>query len=199
MSPRTDDQNQKIKDERREQILQAAQRLFARNGLASVKMTDLAAAAGTSQGLLYHYFPSKEALLAAVVERAMRKASRISSTALEQPGTPWDRIQYLCQEMIAATRTDPENALISIQALTSDTMREAARSLLQQYGFQTFMNVLTLIRQGQEAGQVVSGDAVELTLAYLAMLQGLTLIRLQGDAVIAAFPSADTVLRMLKA
>ncbi len=59
MSPRKEEQNQQIRDERREEILQAALRVFARKGLVAAKITDIANAAGLSHGLIYHYFSSK--------------------------------------------------------------------------------------------------------------------------------------------
>lgn len=42
--------------------------VFAERGFAQTTIKDLADAAGTSDGLMYHYFPSKEKLLEAVVE-----------------------------------------------------------------------------------------------------------------------------------
>ncbi|MBE1878316.1 TetR/AcrR family transcriptional regulator [Myceligenerans pegani] len=54
---------------RRQRIVDAATRLVARNGSRGTNLAEIAAAAGVSQsGLLYHY-PSKEALLNAVLDR----------------------------------------------------------------------------------------------------------------------------------
>jgi AcrR family transcriptional regulator len=57
--PRSSQQNQRIKDERREQIMQAGLTVFAHNGLAAAKISDVAAAADLSYGLVYHYFRDK--------------------------------------------------------------------------------------------------------------------------------------------
>ncbi len=54
---------------RRAQLLDAALAVFADKGLEAATVKDLSAAAGVAQGLLYHYFPSKEALLEAALER----------------------------------------------------------------------------------------------------------------------------------
>jgi AcrR family transcriptional regulator len=54
-------------EERRLQILDTALDVFASKGFAAASIKDIAAAAGISQGLLYHYFNSKEALLEATV------------------------------------------------------------------------------------------------------------------------------------
>ena len=56
---------QKLERERR--IVKAAEWLFARKGYAEVAMEDVAARAGLAVGTIYNYFPSKSALLLAIV------------------------------------------------------------------------------------------------------------------------------------
>lgn len=55
--------------ERRTQIIDAAERRFARAGFHRTTMQDVAAEAGMSPGNLYRYFPSKDALVAGLCER----------------------------------------------------------------------------------------------------------------------------------
>src|SRR5262245_44598035 len=54
---------------RLENILEAALRVFGDKGLARAKMSDVAAAAGVSQGTLYNYVESKEALFRLLLDR----------------------------------------------------------------------------------------------------------------------------------
>ena len=54
--------------DRRAQILDTAKRLFAERGFHATSMRDLCAALGMSAGNLYHWFPSKQAIIAAFVE-----------------------------------------------------------------------------------------------------------------------------------
>ncbi|MFA5629602.1 MAG: TetR/AcrR family transcriptional regulator [Dehalococcoidales bacterium] len=56
-------------EERRTQILDTALSVFAHKGFAGTTVKDIACSAGISDGLMYHYFPSKEKLLEAVVEK----------------------------------------------------------------------------------------------------------------------------------
>ena len=58
------------RDERREEILDAALRLFAHRDVESVAMHELARESGASPALVYHYFGDKHALAAAALERA---------------------------------------------------------------------------------------------------------------------------------
>src|ERR1700743_1944326 len=52
---------------RRRQILDAAEKRFREAGLHAVKMADVASEAGVSVGMIYQYFPSKEALIEGLV------------------------------------------------------------------------------------------------------------------------------------
>jgi len=57
------------KQERERRIIKAAERLFARKGYAEVAMEKVAGRAGLAVGTIYNYFPSKSALLLAIVKR----------------------------------------------------------------------------------------------------------------------------------
>lgn len=55
--------------EREEQILQVASEHFARKGVLGASMSAIARDAGITRALLYHYFPGKDSLAAAVTRR----------------------------------------------------------------------------------------------------------------------------------
>lgn len=58
-------------DARPDEILDAALALFIQKGFAQTRVDEIARAAGLSKGAVYLYFPSKEALLEGLVERAV--------------------------------------------------------------------------------------------------------------------------------
>ena len=63
MSPRSATANQTVRDATRGRFeIAHALRLFGERGYASTPVSAIAAAAGVSQGLLYHYFPGKDRL-----------------------------------------------------------------------------------------------------------------------------------------
>ncbi len=68
MSPRTSKQNEEIRIEKRQQILNAALKLFADFGFHATSISSIAKEAGVSKGLMYNYFASKEALLYAITD-----------------------------------------------------------------------------------------------------------------------------------
>jgi len=77
MSPRTEKQLQKIRDEKRELILQTALELFADKGFYATSISNIANKAGISQGLLYSYFKSKEDLLHVLFDNYLKLMSNM--------------------------------------------------------------------------------------------------------------------------
>jgi AcrR family transcriptional regulator len=63
MSPRPD-----VSEERRNQIIESAIKVFAREGFANTRMEDVATESGLSKGLLYWYFKSKEEIIIAIAD-----------------------------------------------------------------------------------------------------------------------------------
>jgi AcrR family transcriptional regulator len=61
--PRTKEQYEKIRQEKRQLIKETALSLFAANGYEATSISDIARSAGISKGLMYNYFTSKEELL----------------------------------------------------------------------------------------------------------------------------------------
>jgi AcrR family transcriptional regulator len=59
------------KEKRREELVDAALRVFSRVGFATAKMEDVAVEAGTSKGTVYLYFDSKEHLFEEMVKAKM--------------------------------------------------------------------------------------------------------------------------------
>ena len=71
MFPRTKDQFEEIREGKRRQILDAAIECFATTGYHAVTISELAAHAGISKGLMYNYFKSKDELLKSIFKEIM--------------------------------------------------------------------------------------------------------------------------------
>jgi AcrR family transcriptional regulator len=69
-------------DIRRAELLDRAAALFVRDGYDNVSLNDLIADAGVSKGAFYHWFPSKDALIAALAERSASETFAFVEDAL---------------------------------------------------------------------------------------------------------------------
>ena len=64
MAPKPD-----VSEERKDQILEAATRVFTQRGFDDARMDDIVAESGLSKGAIYWYFDSKEAIIVAILDR----------------------------------------------------------------------------------------------------------------------------------
>lgn len=110
--------------DRRAEILDAAERCFARAGFHRASMQDICSEAGMSPGNLYRYFASKEALIAGICER--NRADAVASFALVDEAADFfqglaglaqhhlvDRTDAeigICAEIMAESRRHPDIA-----------------------------------------------------------------------------------------
>jgi AcrR family transcriptional regulator len=78
-------------DERRRQLLDAGAKLFAGHAFEEISMRQIAAEAGVSKPLLYHYFPSKDDLFIAAVNEAASELRALIEPSGE--GTPVDQLR----------------------------------------------------------------------------------------------------------
>ena len=75
-----------VAERTREQILEAALATFAARGFAATSLRDIAVAAGTTHGLIRHYFGAKEDVWRAAVDRAVaRFADAVTPYAMAAP------------------------------------------------------------------------------------------------------------------
>lgn len=82
----------------REELVEVAVELFARNGFAGTSIRDIAEAVGRSVSNVYHYFENKEALWLAILERSVKALPARLRGAIESVSEPRDRITALVRE-----------------------------------------------------------------------------------------------------
>jgi AcrR family transcriptional regulator len=196
--PRTEESNQRIREEQKRKIIVAATKVFARKGLAATKMADIAKEAAISYGLLYHYFDTKELIFKATVERGTLAFERLIAEAREQTGTPWERILHLTTIILEGMKRFPEGFLVTNQAFVNDSISPEIRNIAQEDSLRGFALFQELIIEGQKLGQIVEGNPGELTQLYFACIGGLGQSLAYVGIPDEDFPSPETLLRMLK-
>ena len=102
--PRTQEERS---ERSRQQILDAALKLFSHRGYGATSVQEIAEAAGLSKGNLYHHFPDKETVFRALLDRYFQ--------AMSQPDFPFNQV--------LATGTFPEN-LEQIGRAAHDMVRD---------------------------------------------------------------------------
>lgn len=86
---------------RREMILSAAADLFRQQGYRGTRIEDLGAAVGMTGPAVYRHFPSKEALLAELLQRATDRAQRDVRAALDADLPPRETLERIVVDSVA--------------------------------------------------------------------------------------------------
>lgn len=177
--PRTAEHIQRLKDERREEILRAALRVFARKGLSASKISDIAAAAGLSHGLVYHYFESKEAVFAALLFEVLDATEDMSAPVRDRSQKPVQRLRALLDAWLARAEHEPEVLLLLLQGVVSDTIPAEVQTRMDEFHETFYLPLVSLMQDGQADGTIVASvPAPELTATLIAMLHGMAIMRL---------------------
>lgn len=93
------------REETQQQLLRAALELFAEEGFSSTSMRAIAKAAGVSPGLSYHYYPSKESLLQAILAQG---AADVFSTFTTAGGDTELTLPVLLNNIVSLVKTKKE-------------------------------------------------------------------------------------------
>lgn len=170
---------------RREEVLGAAEELFAAAGYERTSLERIAAASGHSVGSIYNLFPSKEAVYAAVLERPARLLVEHLTDCATAPGPGMDRVLSMAATAVRDMRAFPDHARMRLATPTphpsSAPQREITAAILARYA--------RAIRDGQADGTVRAGAPGDLA-RYLG---GLVLAHIHVDPGIAGRQGPTTL------
>ncbi len=166
----------KVVEDRREQILDAAIRVFAQKGFTRATNKDIAREAGITPGLIYHYFESKEAVMKAIIESRspLGMLRSLPPETLELP--PETFLPFLLKQVLGIVEGEDFVRLIRVflpEIIHNPEMLPIGASALQQaLGF--LVNYLT---SKVESGQLRRGDASLTAQVLLGSMVGFVLRR----------------------
>ncbi|HWI64611.1 MAG TPA: TetR/AcrR family transcriptional regulator, partial [Symbiobacteriaceae bacterium] len=172
-------QNEKIREERRAEILAAAIETFAREGFAETSVSAIAKAAGVSHGTVFLYFPTKEDLFrAAVVEPLAQYEEPFFRILTAGEGTPLERIERFVRAQVLAC-AGQESYMRLVHYVLG--LRRRFPNLAEQiFGFsRRQVQILgPVISEGQAMGQLAPGNPFAIATTYFAWLNGASLVHL---------------------
>ena len=171
MSPRPN-----VTDERKSQIIAAAEDVFTQKGFDEARMDDIAEETGLSKGTLYLYFKSKDDIIIAILDRIFQREfkafeqmdlSTISAT--EAINLFVDTVSKDIKIML---RLMPIAYEFLALAFRNKTVQKALKVYVNHY-----MNILVpIIENGIASGEFKEVDPKEVAIAMGAVLEGTILI-----------------------
>ncbi|MCM1258946.1 MAG: TetR/AcrR family transcriptional regulator [Roseburia sp.] len=155
-----------------DKILDALQNLLLERKIQNISVSEIAKAAGMGKGSLYYYFPSKEAILNALIERSYEQPIKTAKTLARQTEIP----PFTRMAMIFQTCRNASASFLNQSQSSADTTREEHAFLIQKYSKHIIMELkpelTTIIEQGISRGEIqfeYPGALAEIVLIVLVV------------------------------
>lgn len=136
MSPRSQQQFEEIREERKAAIERAALEVFAIDGYHLASVSKIAKEAGVSKGLMYNYFESKEELLKCLIRDSIAEAMQRIKIPMDRPLERADVIQFV-DDSFDAILEEPKKwklfLTVFMQQDVLDLMKDEMMQLAVQY------------------------------------------------------------------
>lgn len=178
----------------RDRILESARELFLQNGFEGVSVRRIAERARCSPGMLYHFFASKELLLARVVEDTFAKLDALMTRSAAAGPDPLQRLRKTLDSYVRFGLQHPHEYLFLFVHGHSHVAPDVL-SVFETRGAACYDKLRALCAQCAEAGLLRAGlgSADETAQALWASIHGL--IHLLHSAEGFPFISRERLIR----
>lgn len=179
MSPRPN-----VTDERKVQIINAAEDVFAQKGFDEARMDDIAEETGLSKGTLYLYFKSKDDLIIAILDRIFQREFRQLQN-LDQDGISateaiWKMIDWVTKDIMGILRLIP----IAYEFLALAFRNKYVQQVFKEY-LNRYLDILVpIFQRGIDSGEFRQADAHEVAIAGSAIIEGTLLLWVYDKSVV---------------
>jgi AcrR family transcriptional regulator len=158
--------------DRREQILQAAQKLFADKGFRETNLNDVAVQLGFRRQAVYHYFPSKEDILYELIDRAGQAIATSAQPTLDADMPPAEKLAEVVRNHVRQLLTNIDvfriqfSELFKLSGQRADGLRRDMAAYVH--------SVAKVIKAGQKDGSFIDIPPTTQALLILGMCNGTT-------------------------
>jgi TetR/AcrR family fatty acid metabolism transcriptional regulator len=171
MSPRPD-----VSQERKDQILAAATKVFTERGFAEARMDDIVAESGLSKGALYWYFDSKDAIIISLLDRVFDWETANLQAILERHDSAAHKLTAFVEVTIQDLNKMKPLMPIFIDFWSLSLRKKTINQAIKRY-YQRFFDILEPILQlGIDQGEFRPVDVNESALAIGAVFEGTILL-----------------------
>jgi AcrR family transcriptional regulator len=179
MSPRPN-----VSDQRKSQILNAAEDIFTKKGFDEARMNDIAEKTGLSKGTLYLYFKSKDDLIVAILDRIFQNEFRQLENLQESESSAseaiWKLTNTISRDIVRLLRLIPIIYNFLALAFRNKHVQRALKEYINRY-----LNILIpMIQRGIDSGEFRQVDAREVAIAAGAIIEGTILLWAYDKSVV---------------
>ncbi len=179
--------------DKRDRILKAAVKVFAKNGFHATRVSEVAKAAGVADGTIYLYFKSKEELLVSLFEDRVEKLLAFMRESLPKQKSAPERLRAVIDMQLGLLEGERDLAEV-----VTVIIRQSTR-LMKEFAAPQFLAYLDaiakIVQEGQAAGDFRTDVSPHIAArAIFGALDGITLTWALGRAEQGALARAATQL-----
>jgi AcrR family transcriptional regulator len=180
MTPTRQERNENIARKRKQQILDAALVVFSMKGFSNSSTMEIAKKAGIAQGTIFHYYPTKQALLMAVVEENLAPQQFKEMIQQLPTGSPVSKMAGIIENRLKSGFTNIDGLMFIISEIQRD------QQLREYYREKVLEPLMEMAGKSLETGiskqdlQPLNKDLI--VRFFMGSIMGLIwLYRLEGD------------------
>jgi AcrR family transcriptional regulator len=182
------ERREREKEQRRSDIIDAAETAFFSKGVTQATMDEVAQTAELSKGTLYLYFKNKEDLYLAIVLRGISVLQRMFVDASDAGATGMDKVEAIGRAYFDFYKTHPDyfNAMLYFESCTADACEESGYGVeCMSQSDQTFAICASAIQAGIDDGTVRADlDPMKTALTLYGLSTGLLqVVSLKGKLI----------------
>lgn len=171
MSPKPD-----VSDKRKQQIIDAAQKVYSALGFRQARMSDIAEEAGLSKGTLYLYFESKDEIIFNLLDKLFETELEELRKLIDRDGPAEDRLLLYAERVIEDMQSMMEWVPIAYEFISLAFHRETVQDVLRKYFQEHMQIVVPIVAQGRQRGEFKDMDPEEAAIALGAVMEGTLLL-----------------------
>jgi TetR/AcrR family transcriptional regulator, fatty acid metabolism regulator protein len=154
----------RARTDKRQQILEGAVRVFARQGFHTCRVSDIAEEAGVAYGLVYHYFQSKDQILDTLFTERWSVLLQVIADTDAQDLAAREKLRAIAAFIIDSYRHDPDLMKVIIVEVTR-AANTFGRTHLPEIR-EAYAGIAAIVQRAQDEG--VFTDAVTAEFAAMA-------------------------------
>ena len=173
-----------VSEERKEQITEAATKVFAEQGFDKARMDDIAAEANLSKGTLYLYFKSKDAIITHLLERLFEREFSDLLLLEDAPLPASEKLTVFVDKFIGDIHNWARIIPIMYEFLGRLFRQSIVQEAFKKY-MRFYLNLITpIIQQGIDEGEFKADNAKDVAITIGAIFEGTILLWVYDSEII---------------
>ena len=188
----------KSKDNSKEQILEAAMKVFVKNGFSETRMEDIAENSGLSKGAIYHHYKSKKDLFLALIDFWEEYFFfKIFFNKDVESKNSADLLRDMASDMIETFKTRKYILLAELEFWSLANHDEDVRAKTEALYIKLMKLIRTIISKGVSSNEFKKLDVDVAALSVMTSLQGVIWFSIFQDKNISAEQYLNNVIEFI--